>query len=380
MNTQDIQTCTFAGVGKLDFTIDSTRPQQGRVKNINAVGRHEHLDILAGLETVQLVEQLEHGALHFTVSTATALHTRATDAVDLVHKNNRRCMLTSHYEEFTHHAASLSDVLLHQLTARHTDEGTLGVVSNGAGQQGLAGAGRTIQEHTLRLSNAQTFEEFWMLDGQFDHLLNLANLLAEATDHFVGAIRHLLDAHQGHQRIDLVGQNLVQHVVVVAQCDARVGSNLRRWNLLAEIHHKLAFWMHLHQHLVLAHQLDHLAHVRARLLQLHQLLTQCTNLRIQFVSLRLKTLHIFGLLITSHQQLIDLGLVVRADSTALCRGGGGRGGVLVIRRQGRCLWWYWWHDVIFFGIEFAIAGQRSAIIRLGKVAERRVSGLVLSSG
>lgn len=45
---------------------------------------------------------------------------------------------------------TLSDEFLDQLRARDPDEGTVSVVGHGSGQQGLACAWGTIQQHTLQ--------------------------------------------------------------------------------------------------------------------------------------------------------------------------------------------------------------------------------------
>lgn len=52
--------------------------------------------------TTNLVEQLEHGSLHFGVSTRFAVLSLTTDGVDLVHENYGGSMLSSHHEQFSH--------------------------------------------------------------------------------------------------------------------------------------------------------------------------------------------------------------------------------------------------------------------------------------
>lgn len=47
---------------------------------------------------------------------------------------------------------TFSDEFLHKLRAGDTDEGTVGVMSNGSGQQRLPGAGRSIQQHPLQVN------------------------------------------------------------------------------------------------------------------------------------------------------------------------------------------------------------------------------------
>lgn len=65
-----------------------------------------------------------------------------------------------------------------------------------------------------------------MLDGQLDHFLDLLDLLVQAANHLVGGVWHLLHHHEGHQRVHLVGQDLVQGVAVIPQSHAAVGGHL----------------------------------------------------------------------------------------------------------------------------------------------------------
>jgi hypothetical protein len=53
----------------------------------------------------------------------------------------------------------LPDVLLHQLAAGHADERAVGVVRHRARQQGLARAGRAVEQHALGLGDAERLEQ-----------------------------------------------------------------------------------------------------------------------------------------------------------------------------------------------------------------------------
>ena len=58
--------------------------------------RPPHLNLVGCLKTVQLVQQLQHGALHLTVpatAPATAALSRTADGVHLIHENDRGGML-----------------------------------------------------------------------------------------------------------------------------------------------------------------------------------------------------------------------------------------------------------------------------------------------
>jgi hypothetical protein len=64
-----------------------------------------HLDHLRALEAIELVQQLEHGALHLGVSAArAALAARRANRVNLIHEDDRRRVLARHDEQLAHHA------------------------------------------------------------------------------------------------------------------------------------------------------------------------------------------------------------------------------------------------------------------------------------
>ena len=77
----------LGGGGELDLPVQSARPEQSRVKNVNSVCSSDnlededfndtnavvadlvvYLDIIIRRETVQLIEQLQHSSLHLPVS------------------------------------------------------------------------------------------------------------------------------------------------------------------------------------------------------------------------------------------------------------------------------------------------------------------------
>ena len=91
------------------------------VEDVNPVGGHDHLDVLGCLEPVQLIEELQHGPLYLAVSAAARLYPGTADAVDLVHEDNGRGVLSGHHEQLPHHPAALANELLDQLGSRHSE-------------------------------------------------------------------------------------------------------------------------------------------------------------------------------------------------------------------------------------------------------------------
>jgi hypothetical protein len=45
---------------ELDLAVDTARSQQGRVKDVDAVGGHDDLDVLSGLKAIELKSRLRN--------------------------------------------------------------------------------------------------------------------------------------------------------------------------------------------------------------------------------------------------------------------------------------------------------------------------------
>ena len=203
VDLQDVETSLLIWWRELYLAIDATGSEQGRVQDVDAVGGHDNLDVLGGLEAVQLVEKFEHGALHFGISAAAGLDAGRPDGVNLVHEDDGGGVLASHDEQLSNHPRPFSDELLDQLGSGDPDEGALGVVSDGASKESLSSARRSVQQDTLGLCDAQGVKEFRVFDRQLDDLLDLLNLFGQAADHLVGRVRNFLDHHERHLKMEM---------------------------------------------------------------------------------------------------------------------------------------------------------------------------------
>src|SRR5690348_15693829 len=76
--------------------------------------------------------------------------------IELVDEDNRWRVLTRLLEQVANPGGADADEHLDKFRARDRKERDSGFASDGAGQQGLAGAWRTDQQHTLRRSAAQS--------------------------------------------------------------------------------------------------------------------------------------------------------------------------------------------------------------------------------
>merc|ERR1719376_1942173 len=187
VDAQDVQASLFIGGGKFNFPVNSSGSEESRIQNINTIRRHDHLNVLMSLKTVELVQKFQHRPLNFGITTSgTSFQSGRTNRVDFVHENNGGRMLSRHNEQFTNHPRTFTDKLLHQFRSGYPDESTLGVMGDCPGEQSLTGTWWPVQEHTLGLSDTQSFEQFRVLHWKLDHFLDLLDLLIKTSDHLVG--------------------------------------------------------------------------------------------------------------------------------------------------------------------------------------------------
>lgn len=65
MNREDFVFGFEVGDWELYLPVDSAWSNESRVKGIDLVCSHDHLDFSVGIEAVKLIEKLEHSSLNF---------------------------------------------------------------------------------------------------------------------------------------------------------------------------------------------------------------------------------------------------------------------------------------------------------------------------
>merc|ERR1719421_651036 len=115
MDLEDVPARLLVGRGKFDLAVDASGADEGRVQRLDVVGRQDHLDVSVSIKSVELVEQLEHGALDLTLATAGRIVPFGADRIDLINEDNSGCVLLRHTEQLAHQLRSVSQVLLDEL-------------------------------------------------------------------------------------------------------------------------------------------------------------------------------------------------------------------------------------------------------------------------
>ena len=158
VDLEDREALLEVGQRHNDLAVEAARAQQRGVEDVGAVGGRHHHDALGGLEAVHLRQHLVERLLPLVVSAAEAGAALAADRVDLVDEDDGRGLLAGGLEQVAHSAGADAHEHLHEVRAGDRQERHSGLTGHGAGQQGLAGARRTDEQHALGDAGADLLE------------------------------------------------------------------------------------------------------------------------------------------------------------------------------------------------------------------------------
>ena len=151
---------TFIWIGKFYFSVQSSRPEQGRVQRVGSVRCHNHHHVSAFVEAIHLSQQLYKNTLHLSVSSCLRVVPLRSDRVNLVYKNNTRRVFLGHSKDVSDHSRALSQKFLHKFASHNFNKRCLCVVSNSFGYHRLSCPWGAIQKHSSWRVNAQLCVQF----------------------------------------------------------------------------------------------------------------------------------------------------------------------------------------------------------------------------
>ena len=91
---------------QFNLSVDSSRSQQRRIQRFYPIRRHDHLHIAAIIESIQLIQQLQHRSLHFACSRRVRIVSLRSDRVDFIDKHDRRRHIARRSEDIAHQLRS----------------------------------------------------------------------------------------------------------------------------------------------------------------------------------------------------------------------------------------------------------------------------------
>lgn len=107
----DVKDATFGlliGQREFDLSINSTRSDQSGIESLNAICRHDDFDVATRVETVELIEQLQHGSLDLSLTAGVRIVALCSYGVDFVDEDDRWSVLLSDSEELTNEFRSVT--------------------------------------------------------------------------------------------------------------------------------------------------------------------------------------------------------------------------------------------------------------------------------
>lgn len=115
VNLHNFHSRIFIRKWKLYFSIQSTWTHQCGIQHIRSIRRSYHFDICWGWKSVQLIQQLKHSSLHFTISVLFRVKSFCSHCVYFINKNNSWRFLFSKLERIANNLRTISDEHLYEL-------------------------------------------------------------------------------------------------------------------------------------------------------------------------------------------------------------------------------------------------------------------------
>ena len=193
VDLEDVLAAFAVGAVDDDLAVEAAGPQQRRVEDVGPVGGRDQDDVVLHFEAVHLDQQLVQRLLALVVTAAHAGAAVAADGVDLVHEDDAGRVLFGLLEEVADAAGADADEHLDEVRAGDREEGHAGLAGDGAGEQGLTGAGRAVEQDALGDPGAERLELLRVLE-EFLDLLELLHRLVDAGDVAEGDFRRV-DGH-----------------------------------------------------------------------------------------------------------------------------------------------------------------------------------------
>ena len=117
VDTEDPPLSLLIRKRELDLPVNPSRPDESGVEGLDPVGGHDNLDVTAGVEAVELIEQLQHSSLDLPLAAAVAVIPLGANGVNLVNEDDAGAVLLGHTEQLPDKLGAVSKILLDQLTS-----------------------------------------------------------------------------------------------------------------------------------------------------------------------------------------------------------------------------------------------------------------------
>src|SRR4030042_6528686 len=154
---------------KGDFTVKAAWPSQGRVYHFWNIGSPNDNHLSTRNHAIHQGEELSD---HPFFDISQDLSTLRGDRIYFIDKNDTGGIAGRLFKDFPQTGLAFTVKFMDDLWSIHSDKMEFGLACNGAGDQGFTCSRWTIEEHSFRCLNAQSFEGLCITQGELYHLPN----------------------------------------------------------------------------------------------------------------------------------------------------------------------------------------------------------------
>ena len=201
VHLEDGDAAALVGTVHQHLPVEPPCPQQRRIEDFGPVGGGQQDDADRGIEAVEFGKQLVQGLLLLVVAAEGAGRSAASERVELVDEDDAGRGLARLLEQIADPGGADADEHLHELGAGNREECDPGFAGHGAGEQGLAGAGRSDQQNPLGHMGAEPAVALGILE-EGDDFLQFELGLIDAGDVGKGDLGVLFDIDLGPRLSD----------------------------------------------------------------------------------------------------------------------------------------------------------------------------------
>ena len=185
VDAEDLAAAGLVGDSDDDLAVEPAGAAKRFVERFGPVGRGDHHRVLPRLDPVEQGQQLRDQPLFGLAGDLAAL---GRDRIDLVDEDDRRRGLRRSLENLAQPPLALAIGRAHDFGPVDQEELGRAFIRDRARQQGLAGAGRAVQQHALGRIDAEPLEQLGMAQRQLDHLAQRVDRVAHAAQVVIGDV------------------------------------------------------------------------------------------------------------------------------------------------------------------------------------------------
>ena len=220
MDLENLLALGQVGQIDVDFTVETTGTQQGRIEHIDAVRRRQNNDARVRSKTVHLGEQGVERVFALVVAAHRRIFRAGTAyGVDFVDENNARSLGFGLLEGIAHATRAHADEHFHEIASRHREKRHTSLACNGFRQQRFTRSRRTNEQGSFGNFTAQigVFLRIFQKFHDFLHLLLRASLSSHVLERDAEVVGLLVEfrlrpAHVEHSAAESASHTAVEQI------------------------------------------------------------------------------------------------------------------------------------------------------------------------